>query len=143
MGKINSKQTIVNGIVFHSKTEAEYYEYLLKDKNVKHIILQPQYTLMKEFEVECCKCIGQGKTPSDKTNRLVNCKTCKGSGKRKRQGWQYTADFKITYHDGREEIVDVKGWANERFALVRKVWERIHKKELIVVKKKGKEWVRV
>lgn len=144
MAKINSKQTVVNGIIFDSKTEAEYYQHLLTNKDIEHIVLQPKYTLLKEFEVECSKCEGKGKTPSSKTHRLVNCKTCKGSGKRSRQAWTYTADFRVKYRDGREEVIDVKGWTNERFPLVKKVWERKHGKELIVVKwdKKKKEWVR-
>jgi DnaJ-class molecular chaperone len=143
LGKIKSRQTIVNGITFHSKTEAEYYEHLLKDKDISHITLQPKYTLLKAFEVECSKCLGEGKSPSPKTDRLINCKYCSGTGKKGRQAWTYKADFKVTFHDGREEVIDVKGHANERFPLVKKVWERKHGKELIVVKKKGKEWVRV
>lgn len=144
MGKINSKKTIVNGIELHSETESRYYQHLLNDKDIEHIILQPQYTLLKAFEVECSKCIGVGKTPSPKTTRLINCKSCKGSGKRGRQAWTYKPDFRVKYKDGREEVVDVKGWANEKFPLVKKVWERLNKKELIVIKwdKKKKVWVR-
>lgn len=144
MGKIASKKTDVNGILFDSETEASYYLYLLKQPNVKNIVLQPQYTLLEAFKVRCNKCKGEGQTPSPKTGRAIKCRTCEGTGKRKRQAWTYKADFRVVYKDGYEEVIDVKGWANERFPLVKKMWERKFGQELIVVKwdKKKKMWKR-
>ncbi|WP_144550874.1 hypothetical protein [Peribacillus simplex] len=37
---------------------------------VKHIELQPKYTLLEAFKIRCSKCIGEGKTLSPKTNRM-------------------------------------------------------------------------
>lgn len=142
MGKINSKKTIVGGIVFDSQTEGEYYRKLTNDPNVKHIELQPKYTLLEAFKIRCSKCIGEGVTPSSKTNRMIKCRTCEGTGKKSRQAWTYKADFKVTYMNGYQEVIDVKGWENERFPLVKKMWERKYEQELIVVKKVKGEWKR-
>ncbi len=142
MGRINSKKTIVGGIVFDSQLEGQFYQHLTNDPNVKHIELQPQYTLLEPFKIRCSKCKGEGKTPSPKTDRLIKCKTCEGTGKRKRRGSTYHADFKVTYMNGEEEVIDVKGWANERFPMTKKLFEYRYGQELIVIKRKGKEWVR-
>ena len=144
MGKINSKKTVIGGLVFDSQTEGAYYQHLLQRDDIEDIELQPQYTLLPMFTISCTSCLGEGKTPSPKTGRMIKCRTCQGEGKKNRQPWTYTADFRVTYKDGRVEVVDVKGYANERFPLVKKMWEKIHGQELIVIKsdKKG-GWKRV
>ncbi|MFC8563081.1 DUF1064 domain-containing protein [Peribacillus frigoritolerans] len=142
MVKINSKKRIVGGIIFDSQTEGQYYQHLTNDPNVKHIELQPKYTLLEPFKIRCSKCKGAGTMPSSKTDRKIKCNTCSGTGMKSRQAWRYTADFKVTYMDGYDEVVDVKGHANERFPLVKKMWERKYNQELIVVKKVKGEWKR-
>lgn len=139
MGKINSTKTVAGGLVFDSQTEAQYYLHLTNNPDVKHIEIQPQYTLLESFKIRCNLCKGEGKIPSPKTGRPIKCKKCEGQGKRSRQGWTYKPDFKVIYMDGNEEVIDVKGWANERFPLVKKMWERKYGEELIVIKsdKKG------
>lgn len=137
--KIKSRKTTVNGIEFDSQTEAEFYKHLLWRDDVKDVELQPQFTLMNQFEVSCGRCI-DGKVESPKTGNLIKCRTCTGTGKRSRREWTYTADFRIIWKDGREDVVDVKGFANERFNLVRKMFEYKFKKELLVVKKHKDGW---
>src|SRR5690625_5808979 len=68
---------------------------------------------MDEFTVSCGRCV-KGKVPSPKTGNPINCRTCRGTGERTRRQWSYTADFRIIWDEGHEDIVDVKGWANER-----------------------------
>src|SRR5690625_7421750 len=80
---------------------------------------------MDEFTVSCGRCV-KGKVPSPKTGNPINCRTCRGTGERTRRQWSYTADFRIIWDEGHEDIVDVKGWANERFPLVRKMFEYRH-----------------
>lgn len=139
MGKITSKKTVIDGHEFDSQTEAEYYEYLKSRDDVEEIILQPQYTLLESFEIECGRCyIGRVKSP--KTGKPTKCKTCKGTGKRTRQPWTYKADFEVVYKSGLMEVIDVKGFANERFPLVRKMFEHTHGFELLVVKKTKTGW---
>lgn len=143
MGYIPHKKTMAHGILFHSQNEADYYSYLLEQPNVSGVVRQPQYTLINEFGVTCSHCLGEGKVPSPKTGKPIKCKRCNSTGKKRRQAWTYTADFLVIYDDGREEVVDVKGgFVNERFPLVKKMFEWVYEKELIVVTKTEKGWVR-
>src|SRR5690625_3825170 len=98
--KIKSRKTIVDGIEFDSQTEAEFYKHLLWRDDVKDIVLQPTFVLLDKFEIDCRRC-HEGKTKSPKTGNLINCTTCKGTGKRTRREWTYTADFRIIWNDGR------------------------------------------
>jgi len=139
MRKINSTKTVVDGHEFDSKTEAEYYEYLKKRDDIDWIDLQPRFTLLPAFEIGCGRCY-KGKVQSPKTGKLIKCKPCGGTGKRTRQAWTYKADFQVWYKDGMMEVIDVKGFANERFPLVRKMFEHTEGYELIVVKKTKNGW---
>ena len=139
MGKIASKKVEIDGHLFDSQTEAEFYMYLKSRKDVQKIELQPQFILLDEFYISCSKCV-DGKVTSTKTGNLINCKTCKGTGERKRRSWTYTADFRVTWIDGIQMIIDVKGHANERFPLVKKMFEYKNGYELLVVKKTKRGW---
>lgn len=144
MGKINSKKVVIDGIEFDSKTEGEYFQYLISNKEtlgIKDVKLQPFYELIPEFSVNCDKCTG-GYTTSPKTGNPIKCKKCKGESVNKRQSWTYTADFLIIYKDKTPEVIDVKGFANERFPLVKKMFEWKYSKRLIVVEKTKRGWIR-
>lgn len=78
--KYNAQKTVIDGIRFDSKAEAEYYlqlKLLQKAGEIVSIELQPEFELL----------------PAEKGKRAV----------------KYVADFLVTYSDGREEIIDVKG----------------------------------
>lgn len=141
--KFISKKVTVDGIDFDSQTEALYYKHLKRDPSVKDIQLQPQFQIIEPYTVVCKRCGGSGKRTSPKTGNLINCTLCRGAGEREKSGAVYTADFKITYVDGYVEYVDVKGGPVTRdFPLRRRLFERKAGMELIVVRLKGKEWVR-
>ena len=142
MAKIASRKVSYYGIEFDSRTEGEFYLMLRADKNVKNIVCQPQYTLIEAFAVDCSKCKGEGKVESLKTGKLIQCRSCKGTGESKRRGMVYTADFLVTYQDGRQEVIDVKGYANERFPVVKKIFEWMTGQELVVWKKTRAGWKR-
>lgn len=145
MARIISKKTLVDGHLFDSKTEAEYYIYLCKNRqslNIKEIIKQPSFQLLNEFDVPCNRCRGEGKKPSPKTGRPIQCRRCEGSGKTTNQSWNYTADFKVIYEDGYSEVIDVKGYADAKFPLYRKLFEYTYGIELVVIKKSNKGWIR-
>ena len=137
------KKREIDGYVFDSGQEAEYYEYLKNLDEVTDIKVHPEFTLMEPFYIDCGRCGGDGLVPSPKTGKPIKCKICRGIGERKRRGWSYTADFQVWYKSGNVEVVDVKGFANERFPLTRKMFERKNGYELIVVKKKKGDWVRL
>lgn len=119
-GRINSRKTVVQGIEFDSKTEAEYYLVLKSNPEVVEIELQPQYMLLEGFYI-----------------------TTREGKRKKRRDWKFTADFLVTYKDGTQEVIDVKGYANDRFPYFKKMFEHRYQQELVVVKKdKQKGWIR-
>lgn len=95
---IRSKKTVIDGITFDSKTEAEYYEYLKsleRDKKIYRLRCHPVYELQKPIE-------RHGK---------------------KYKAIKYIADF--GYWDDEAQmnvVVDVKGFAMEDARLKRKLF---------------------
>lgn len=95
---IRSKKTVIDGITFDSKTEAEYYEYLKsleKDKKIYRLRCHPTFILQEAFE---------------------------RYGKKYKE-IKYIADF--AYWNDEEEtsvVVDVKGYAMEDAKLKRKLF---------------------
>jgi Protein of unknown function (DUF1064) len=143
--KIFAVKTEVDGIVFDSSLESEYYIYLRDNREqlgIERVVLQPTFQLLHPFTVPCNRCRGEGKKPSPKTGRPIKCQRCKGEGTAEKNEWTYKADFEVTYEDGYTEVIDVKGWANERFPLYRKMFEFTYEKELVVIKKEKGKWVR-
>lgn len=129
------------GIEFDSRAEMEFYLLLKNDKMVKDIELQPEYTIISPYKVECGRCDGKGQIYNKRTGNFNKCTLCRGAGRRTKQGAKYTADFKVTYIDGHEKIVDVKGGpASRDFTLRRKLFEIQSGKELVIAKKTGKGW---
>lgn len=140
MKKINAIKTEIDGYEFDSLTEAEFYKHLKSRDDVKWMKVHPQYKLLDEFEVKCGRCY-YGKVKSSKTGKKINCKRCKGEGFIKRQSWTYTPDFEVHWTDGSRAYFDVKGgFKNERFNLVKKMFERTFGTELLVVKNVKGEW---
>lgn len=81
--KYRNQKVEVDGHLFDSKREAEVYaelKLLQKHGDVKDIELQPEFELLPSFRV----------------------------GKASYRGIKYRADFRVTYHDGRQEVWDVK-----------------------------------
>lgn len=143
--KHHKKQQIqVGEHLFDSRDEARYYLKLEADPAVKEIVLHPEFTIIDSYEVVCYRCTGSGKLPSPKTGMPINCSLCKGKGKRKKGKSIYTADFKVTYIDGYEEIIDVKGSRkqgdNETFPLRKRLFESKYGVELIVMRSIKGEW---
>lgn len=67
--KYNNKKIMFNNIIFDSKDELKYYNYLLTKYSADQITLQPSYILQPKFKCE-------------HTNKTIRAIT-------------YTADFKI------------------------------------------------
>ena len=86
LSKYNANKTEVDGYVFDSKAESQYYEYLLKLKAKGKIVnfeMQPQYILQPKY-----------------TKFGVNIRAI-----------TYIADFLIYHLDGSTEVIDIKGFA--------------------------------
>ena len=96
--KYNARKTTVYGITFDSKREAEIYLDLLSRKQAGEIVrirLQPSYTLLEGFR--------------DNTGKNQKPIT-------------YTADFFVTYADGRNEVIEVKGMRTRDYQLRKKLF---------------------
>ena len=95
---MKGKKTVIDGITFDSRTEAEYYEYLKsleKDKKIYRLRCHPTFILQEAFEQD---------------------------GK-KYKAIKYIADF--AYWNDEEQtsvVVDVKGFAMEDAKLKRKLF---------------------
>lgn len=140
--KFNARKVNFQGIEFDSKSEYEYFLILKNDKLVKDIELQPEFAILEPYKVECGRCDGRGQVYNKRTGNFNKCTLCKGYGTRTKQGAKYTADFKVTYIDGHEEIIDVKGSGpmSRDFTLRRKLFEIQSGKELVIAKKTKKGW---
>jgi len=104
--KYNNKRVLVDGILFDSQKEADYYSELklqLKAGTIKGFCRQPEFILVEGFV---------GRKPVT-----------------------YKADFIIFYPDGTAEIIDTKGMETETFKLKKKLFqEKFPGLELKIVK---------
>ncbi len=97
--KYGAKKIEIDGHVFPSKRESEYYllyRDMLQRGEIIKLELQPKFTLIPHF---------------------VNW-----AGKSVRP-CHYTADFLLTYPDGRKKVVEVKGFRTRDYMLRRKLFE--------------------
>jgi len=108
--KYNNQKTIVDGIEFDSKKEADYYcrlRLLKKAGEIKDIGLQQKYILQPGFEKNGIKY----------------------------QPIVYIADFVITNNDGTTEVIDTKGVETQVFRIKKKLFEYVYPElELKIVK---------
>lgn len=96
--KYGAKETVIDGIKFASKAEAQYYsslKLLKRAGEIKDFQMQVPFILQEAFEK---------------------------NGK-KYPAIKYIADFVITYKDGRQEVVDIKGFRTKEYLLKRKLFE--------------------
>lgn len=96
--KYNNRKTVVDGITFDSKKEADYYcvlKLLKQAGEIRDFGLQPRYELQPAFEKNGMK------------YRPIT----------------YIADFVIVNNDGTAEVVDVKGVETQVFKIKKKMFE--------------------
>ena len=138
MGKIKHKKTEVDGIVFDSKMESRYYEKLKADKAAGKILdfeLQPQFILQEKFIVVDGQTILGNDPEFNKIKRKTKAPTV--------QAIKYISDFKVTYPDGRIEIVDTKGQETADFKIKKKMFAyRYPNLTLrVIIEDKTGEWI--
>lgn len=101
--KYKNKKIEIDGHIFDSKKEADYYIKLCGLKQageIKDFELQPKFELQPSF---------------------INNKG------EKIKAITYIADFKIYHNDGSIEIVDVKGFKTKEFKIKKKIFEYRYK----------------
>ncbi len=94
--KYNAQRTVLDGKIFASKLEAEYYAKLLllkKAGEITKIECQKPFVLQDKF-------------------------THKG---KKYTAIKYYADFVVTYKDGRTEVIDTKGHKTNVYNIKKKL----------------------
>lgn len=106
-GKYNNVKVKRDGYTFDSKREDYYYLLYKSDPEVAKLGVHPRYVLVEKY---------------------VNPEGVK------RRAITYVADFLVTYHDGREEVVDVKGVETDVFKIKRVLFERRYGKAITIVK---------
>ena len=111
--KYFSTKTEVDGIIFHSKLEANYYQKLKILANIGEItkierqvryeyliIYTPRHTPIPNFDQKAC----------------------------------YIADFRITYKDGRVEVIDTKGFLTDDCKRKLKIVKKLFNIDVKIVK---------
>lgn len=99
--KYSNIKTVVDGITFDSKKEADYYcqlKLLKQAGEIKDFGLQPRYELLPTFR------------KNGTTHRSIT----------------YVADFIIDNNDGTTEIVDIKGVETQVFKIKKKLFEYMY-----------------
>ena len=97
--KFHAKKVTIDGIEFDSKRESQYYllyKDMLNRGEIVNLELQPRFTLI----------------PAYTNNAGKKVRPC-----------HYTADFLLTYPDGRQTVVEVKGFKTSDYMLRRKLFE--------------------
>jgi hypothetical protein len=106
--KFGSKKTEVDGIMFDSKREANFYGTLKLQKAGNEIIgfeMQVPYELIPKFKID------------KKTYRPT----------------RYIADFVVTYLDGSVQVIDVKGFRDQVYKLKLKMMAHVHGIQVVEV----------
>lgn len=117
MGKIKHIKKEVDGILFDSTMEADYYEHLKELQKrgiVKSFTLQPRFLLQEKFVNLNGMIIYESDPDFAKIRRKNKLSTVLQI--------EYISDFDVFYKDGREVIIDVKGQITPEFALKKKMF---------------------
>ena len=121
MGKIFHKKTEVDGIIFDSQTEAEYYEYLKAEKKagrIKSFTMQDEFIIQEKFLLingERINSSVKGFSKLQKAN--PGCTV---------QAIKYRADFMVHYKDGSVRVIDVKGQKTADFKIKEKMFNYMY-----------------
>lgn len=138
MGKIYHKKTEVDGIVFDSQTEAEYYEYLKEEfrmKRVRKFEMQQEFILQEKFLIVNGERIEESHKNFKKLQKAnPGCTT---------QAIKYIADFVVHYSDGTVKVIDVKGQKTVDFKIKEKMFNYRYPEynKLYCVVKYNKQWM--
>lgn len=138
MGKIYHKKTEVDGIIFDSQTEAEYYEYLkdeLKLKHIKKFEMQQEFILQEKFLIVNGERIDESNKDFKKLQKAnPGCTT---------QAIKYISDFVVYHNDGTVQVIDIKGQKTADFKIKEKMFNYRYpqyNKLCCIVKYKG-QWM--
>ena len=121
MGKIYHKKTEVDGIIFDSQTEAEYYEYLKAEKKagrIKSFTMQDEFIIQEKFLLINGERINSSVKGFSKLQKVNPGCTV--------QAIKYRADFMVHYKDGSVRVIDVKGQKTADFKIKEKMFNYMY-----------------
>ena len=121
--KYHAKKTKIDGILFDSHAEAKYYIGLkiLRDAGeILTIECHPKYVFQPAYR-KCCGIIHHGKDEMHAPSKDL-CPDC-GKKMKAESALFYEADFRVTFRDGHQEVIDVKGVRTRAFERSRKMFE--------------------
>ena len=121
MGKIFHKKTEIDGIIFDSQTEAEYYEYLKAEKKAGRI---KSFTMQDEFIIQEKFLLINGERISSSVKNFS--KLQKANPGCTVQAIKYRADFMVHYKDGSVRVIDVKGQKTADFKIKEKMFNYMY-----------------
>jgi hypothetical protein len=132
-GKFGAKKTLLDGIKFDSIMESEYYTYLKEEKKagrVKDFELQPVYVLQEAFIKVGDKVYVKSHSDYEKLKKQHKAKVTLGI--------KYISDYFVTYADGSQLVIDVKGQETADFKIKRKMFDLLYPHlTLKLVQKRG------
>lgn len=149
-GKIAHKKTSIDGITFHSKMEASYYEHLKAQKESGEVIdfkLQPTFILQQKFFVYNGMMITADDEATYKEYDKLRKKHNKENPDNKIniiQAIKYISDFDVTYKNGIRKIIDTKGLKTADFKIKAKMFNYRYPDltlECVIWSPKEKAWV--
>lgn len=138
MGKIKHIKTEIDGIVFDSKMESDYYIKLKNDLAnglIKDFELQPEYLLQDKYIIVNGQVIEGSHPEFEKIKRKNKAKTI--------QAIKYRGDFLVTNLDGTQVCRDTKGQSTTEFEIKKKLFMHKYpniKLEVIIYNAKTDTW---
>lgn len=117
MGKIKHIKTEVDGIVFHSKMESDYYIKLKEDLAnglIKDFELQPEFILQDKYIIVDGQVIEGSHPDFNKIKRKTKAETIRAI--------KYIGDFLVTQLDGTQVCRDTKGQSTTEFEIKKKLF---------------------
>lgn len=139
MGKYIHRRTEVDGIMFDSQMESEFYTYLKEELaagRIKSFKMQPEFLLQEKFIKVNGEIITGSNKDFDKIKRKSKEKTV--------QAIVYRSDFDVIYDDDTRKIIDVKGEETADFKLKKKMFMFLYPEltlQLVIWDKTTKQWM--
>ena len=138
MGKIKHVKTEVDGIVFDSKMESDYYIKLKEDLAnglIKDFELQPEFILQDKYIIVDGQVIEGSHPDFNKLKRRTKAKTVRAI--------KYRGDFLVTELDDSKVCKDTKGQSTTEFEIKKKLFMYKYpniKLEVIIYNPKTDTW---
>lgn len=137
--KIRRTKVEIDGIVFDSKMESNYYLKLkddLANNRIKGFSLQPEFILQEKFIIVEGRVVYGSDKDFNKLKRKYKAETVRQI--------KYTGDFLIEELDGSFKVVETKGLSTPEFEIRKKLFQcryPMYSLEILIYDDKSKTWI--